>query len=124
MKVLKEYLKLTGFIDIQYRNFWFGFLISIVSTTFNGASIGAIVPIMDRVFARKPIVIPEHIPEIPALKNLIVKMNSMEPMTLLKIVIGFLIVMVIGKGITFYLQNYLLRSFGARVLASIKAEDL
>ncbi|MCX7706218.1 MAG: ABC transporter ATP-binding protein/permease [bacterium] len=120
MKVIREYLKLTRFIEIQYRNFWLGFFVSIISTIFNGASMGTVVPIMDRIFARKPIVLPEKIPDIPALKNLIMKMNSMEPMTLLKIVICFLILMVIGKGITFYFQNYFLRGFGARVLASIR----
>lgn len=120
MKILKEYFKLTRFIEIQYRNFWLGFSVSIISTFFNGASIGTIVPIMDRVFARKSIVIPEKFPDLPVLKNFVLKMNAMEPMTLLKIVIGFLIVMVIGKGITFYFQNYLLRSFGASILTTIR----
>lgn len=120
MKILKEYLKLRNFIEIQYRNFFLGLFISFFSTFFNGASIGTIVPLVDRVFARKPIIIPESIPEIHALKTLVSKLNLMEPMLLLKFAILFLIVMVIGKGATFYLQNYLLRSFGANILASIR----
>ncbi|MCM8821852.1 MAG: ABC transporter ATP-binding protein/permease [Candidatus Omnitrophica bacterium] len=120
MKILKEYLKLRKFIKIQYRNFWLGLITSVFSTFFNGASIGAIVPLVDRVFAHKPIILPEKIPDIPALKNLVMKMNSMEPILLLKLAIVFLILMVIGKGATFYLQNYLLRSFGARILTSIR----
>ncbi|MCM8817171.1 MAG: ABC transporter ATP-binding protein/permease [Candidatus Omnitrophica bacterium] len=120
MKVLKEYLKLKQFIEVQYKKLWLGIFVSMLSTFFNGASISTIVPIMDRVFARKPIIIPENIPEIPAVKNLVFKMNSMEPMALLKIVIGFLIIMVVGKGVTFYLQNYLLRSFGTRILANLR----
>jgi len=120
MKILKEYLRLRKFIKIQYRGFWLGFLASIFSTFFNGASIGTIVPLIDRVFAHKPIVLPENIPDIPALKNLVMKMNSMEPMLLLKLAISFLILMVVGKGITFYLQNYFLRSFGTTLLANIR----
>ncbi|MCM8764459.1 MAG: ABC transporter ATP-binding protein/permease [Candidatus Omnitrophica bacterium] len=120
MKILREYLKLRKLIKIQYRNFWLGLLISVFSTFFNGASIGTIVPLVDRVFAHKPIVLPEKIPHISALKNLVMKMNSMEPMLLLKLAIVFLILMVIGKGATFYLQNYLLRSFGARILTNIR----
>ncbi|MGC9066296.1 MAG: ABC transporter ATP-binding protein [Candidatus Ratteibacteria bacterium] len=120
MKILKEYLKLRNFVNIRYKNFWLGLLLSMFSTLFNGASISAIVPLVDRVFARKPIILPESMPDIPFLKHLIEIMNSMEPMKLLGLAIGFLIFMVIGKGITFYLQNYFLRSFGTRILADIR----
>jgi len=120
MKVLFEYFKLKKFIEIDYKNFFAGIVASIFSTFFNGASITAIVPLVDRIFARRPIVLPESIPQFPVLKNFVEKLNSMEPMVLLNFAVCFLIIMVIGKGLTFYYQNYFLRSFGSRLLANIR----
>ncbi len=120
MKIIREYLKLRRYVAIRYRYFWIGLFASILSTFFNGASITTIVPLIDRIFARKPIVMPESMPDIHVLKVFVEHLNAMEPTLLLKAAIGFLIVMVICKGITFYYQNYFLRTFGNRILADIR----
>lgn len=120
MKIIKEYLKLRRYVFIQQGYFWAGLFTSILSTLFNAGSLTIVVPLIDRIFAGKPIIMPESIPDIPGLEAFVSRLNTMEPLTLLKAAIGFLILMVVCKGITFYYQNYFLRTFGNRILTNIR----
>ncbi|HOQ81610.1 MAG TPA: hypothetical protein PLL89_00960, partial [bacterium] len=63
MKIIKEYLKLRRYVFIQQGYFWAGLFTSILSTLFNAGSLTTVVPLIDRIFAGKPIIMPESIPD-------------------------------------------------------------
>ncbi|UCD15353.1 MAG: ABC transporter ATP-binding protein [Candidatus Omnitrophota bacterium] len=114
----REYFKL-----IKFASSCKGFLILAalcmgVSTIFDGVSLGMIIPLSDRVMTNKEIVIPANLP--PFLASIIAKLNSLEPLVLLKMMAIFMITLFFFKGVFIFLQNYLMNIVGQSVVREVK----
>ncbi|OPX30761.1 MAG: hypothetical protein B1H08_00825 [Candidatus Omnitrophica bacterium 4484_171] len=89
-----------------------------VSTIFGGVSLGMIVPLSDRVLTNKKIIIPHNVPDF--VSSIINKLNSMEPMHVLKAMAIVLILAFLLKGVALFFQNYLMSIVGQRCIKDVR----
>lgn len=89
-----------------------------ISTIFEGASLGMIVPLSDRILTNKEIVIPGKLP--PFLAEFIGKLNGIEPLTFLKYIVIFVPVLFLLKGIFTFLQDFLMNIVGQGVVRDVR----
>ena len=115
---LKEYLKLLKFAKSYRGILVLAGLCMGVSTIFEGASLGMIVPLSDRILTNKQIVIPGKLPLF--LTTIIDKLNAIEPLTFLKFIIIFVPVLFLLKGIFIFLQDYLMNIIGQGVVRDVR----
>jgi subfamily B ATP-binding cassette protein MsbA len=115
---LKEYFKLLKFAKGQ--KFWLFLAIVCmgITTLFEGISLGLIIPVSDRVLTNKKIVIPGELPDF--LSNVIDKLNSIEPVLFLKIIVIFIPLIFLIKGIFTFLQNYFMNIVGQQVIYEVR----
>jgi len=115
---LKEYFKLLKFAKSYRGILVLAGLCMGVSTIFEGASLGMIIPLSDRVLTNKPIVIPGKLP--PFLTTIIEKLNSIEPLVFLKFMVIFVPLLFLFKGIFIFLQDYLMNVAGQGVVRDVR----
>jgi len=115
---LKEYFKLLKFAKSYRGVLALAGLCMGISTIFEGASLGMIVPLSDRILTNKQIVIPGKLP--PFLVTIIDKLNVIEPLTFLKFIIIFVPVLFLLKGIFIFLQDYLMNIIGQGVVRDVR----
>ncbi|MCF7874770.1 MAG: ABC transporter ATP-binding protein/permease [Candidatus Omnitrophica bacterium] len=115
---LREYFKLLKFAKGQ--KFWLFLAIVCmgITTLFEGISLGLIIPVSDRVLTNKKIVIPGELPDF--LSNVIDKLNSIEPVLFLKIIVIFIPLIFLIKGIFTFLQNYFMNIVGQQVIYEVR----
>jgi len=89
-----------------------------ISTIFNGVSLGMIIPIADKVLTNKKIIVPHKLPDF--LNSLIDKINSLEPLFLLKIIAFSVVVLFILKGLVIFLQGFLMEIVGLRAVVYVR----
>ena len=77
---MKNYLKLLKFLKGQESRFSVAIVFIILSSLFEGVQLTFILPVVDRIFENKPIVIPNKVPAFIA--HVVDKLNSMDPHTL------------------------------------------
>ncbi|MCF7873973.1 MAG: ABC transporter ATP-binding protein/permease [Candidatus Omnitrophica bacterium] len=115
---LKEYFKLLQFAKGQ--RFWLFLAIVCmgITTLFEGVSLGLIIPVSDRVLTNKKIVIPGELPDF--LSNFIDKLNAIEPVMFLKLIVVFIPLIFLIKGIFTFLQNYFMNIVGQQVIYEVR----
>ena len=115
---LKEYSKLLKFAKPYWGVLVLAGLCMGMSTIFEGASLGMIVPLSDRVFTNKAIIIPGKMPAF--LSVIIEKFNAIEPAIFLKFMIIFVPLLFLVKGIFIFLQDYLMTIAGQGVVRGVR----
>jgi len=115
---LKEYFKLLKFAKSYRSTLVLAGLCMGISTIFEGASLGMIVPLSDRILTNKEIVIPGKLP--PFLAEFIGKLNGIEPLTFLKYIVIFVPVLFLLKGIFTFLQDFLMNIVGQGVVRDVR----
>jgi subfamily B ATP-binding cassette protein MsbA len=113
-----EYTKLLRFVKPFRGILWIAAGCMAVSTLFEGVSIGMIIPICDRIFNNKQIIIPGKLPAFIA--NIVAVLNATSPMQLLKYLIFFMLVLFLVKEIVFYYQNYFMNMLGQSVVRDVR----
>ncbi len=116
--MLKDYLKLLKFVKPYTGWFVLASLCMFVSTIFDGISLGMIVPLSDRVLTNKDIVVPTKVPLF--LKELIEKLNNLEPLVVLKGMAILIIFLFLLKAIFFFFQNYLMNMIGQACVRDLR----
>ncbi len=115
---MRLYLRLLRFV----RPYWFilalAILTMIISTIFDGVSLGMLVPIADNILSGKRIVLPNRLPSF--LENLVDIFNSTSPIILLKFAGIFIVVLFTLRGISTFVQGYLMNDVSQRVIRDIR----
>lgn len=90
------------------------------SSIFSGASLGMIIPLVDKILAGRAIEVPlaSHIPLF--LKNLIDQINSWSPLLLLNYMILTLLIIFFFKEIFDFMNSYLMNDLGWRVVRDLR----
>jgi subfamily B ATP-binding cassette protein MsbA len=96
-----------------FASFCMGF-----SALFDGISLGMIIPVTDRILSNKKIIVPLKLPSV--LSALIDKLNSMEPIAVLKAMSFVVIALFFLKGLFFFLQNYIMNMIAQGVVKDVK----
>jgi len=115
---LKAYLKLLKFVRPYLGIFSLGSVCIVISSIFDGVSLGMLIPVVDRVFTNKQIVIPAKVPGFIA--ALVDKLNTIPAQTLLIYMIISLIILFLLKGFFGYWQSYIMSDIGQRVVRDIR----
>jgi len=113
-----DYLKLLKFVKPHIGILAVASLCMMVSTIFGGVSLGMIVPLSDRVLTNKKIIIPHNVPDF--ISSIIHKLNSMEPMYVLKAMAVVLVLAFLLKGVALFFQNYLMSIVGQRCIKDVR----
>lgn len=77
-----------------------------------------IAPLSDRVLSNKMIAIPGHLPDF--VSKIINKLNSIEPLIFLRVMIIFIPLLFLIKGIFVFLQDYLMNIVGQGVVRQVR----
>lgn len=115
---LQEYRKLLSFAKGQKLWLFLAIICMGVTTLFEGISLGLIIPVSDRVLTNKEIVIPGQLPDF--LSNFIDRLNAIEPISFLKIIVIFIPFLFLLKGIFIFLQNYFMNIVGQKVIYEVR----
>lgn len=117
---MKLYLRLLKFVKPHGWIFFLALLCMMVSTLFNGVSLGMLIPLSDRILTDQEIIVGTDLPVF--LDNFIQIINSMESIKLLNIIAIGILVLVFLKGIFLFIQNVLMNDISQRVMRDIRDE--
>lgn len=115
---MRDYLKLLRFVRPHTGLLLLAILCMGVSALFEGVQLGMIVPLADRVFTNKDIVIPAKLPQF--LSSFIDYLNTLSPQTILKGMAITIIVLFFLKGIFLFLQSFLMNVVGQATVREVK----
>jgi len=88
------------------------------STLFDGISLSMIVPVTDKIMTNKQIVIPTELPLF--LNNFIQKINSLESLQLLRLMIILIPILFLLKGVFNFFQSFFMSDIGQKVVRDIR----
>lgn len=92
----------------------------LLSTLFEGAQLGAIVPLADRIFNNKLIIVPQGVPSFVI--EWVDKLNALDRSQIFYGIIVILPVFVLLKGVFFYIQGYLMNEVAQKSVADTRAD--
>ncbi|MBP7088451.1 MAG: ABC transporter ATP-binding protein [Candidatus Omnitrophica bacterium] len=117
-KYIKDYFKLLKFIA-SYKGILFlaAFFMG-ASTLFDGISLGMIIPISDRVLTNQEIIIPGKLP--PFMSFVVDKLNSIKPLDFLTLIVIFIPILFILKGVFLFIQSYLMNIIAQGAVRNVR----
>ena len=115
---MKNYLKLLKFLKGHTRLFSVAVATMLVSSFFEGFQLSLLVPMTDRIFNNKPIVIPNQLPAFIA--NFIERLNSMTPEALFTIFPFVVIIALLIKNLFVFCYQYLMSDLSQAVMRDIR----
>lgn len=87
---------------------------------FEGVQFGAIVPLADRIFTNKPIILPDGMP--PFLEQVAAWFNEMPPTTIFYTIVIFIPAFYILKGIANYFKGLFMNKFAQKSVADVRGD--
>ncbi|MFH1406445.1 MAG: ABC transporter ATP-binding protein [Candidatus Omnitrophota bacterium] len=115
---MKTYLRLLKYVKPHTGTLVLASFLMLISSIFDGASIGMVVPTVDKILGGKEIQISQNAPLF--LKSFIGKINAIPSSSLLNSLIIFLLVMFLLKGICQFLQSYLMNDVSYAIIRDIR----
>lgn len=115
---LREYWRLLKFAKSQRFLLFLAIICMAFSTIFESISLGLIIPVSDRVLTNQEIAIPGQLPDF--LASIVARLNAIEPLTFLRIIIIFIPLLFLVKGIFLFLQDYLMNVVGQKVIFEVR----
>lgn len=117
--VMKLYLRLLRFIKpylwIIILAAFFMFLNSIAT---NGASVSALIPLIDKVIGGNEIVLPTKVPAF--LQNFVDKINGIPKLVLFNVLLVYFLIAFFLKGVFTFFQQYLMTNISSGVLRDLR----
>ncbi len=117
---MQDYVNLFQFTRPHAKILAFAVICMVVSTIFDGVTMGMMVPFADKVLSNNKIVVPTKLPAF--IEAFIAKVNDMPQMTLLYGMAVSLLILFFLKGLFSFLQSSLMSDVGQRVMRDIRAK--
>ncbi|MBF0522613.1 MAG: ABC transporter ATP-binding protein [Candidatus Omnitrophica bacterium] len=115
---MRNYLKLLEFLKGHRKLFTVAVITMFVSSFFEVFQLSLLVPMTDRIFNNKQIVIPNNLPKI--LIDIVHKLNGIEPATLFPMfLIGFAVMMIL-KNISIFAYQYFMNDLSQIIMRDIR----
>lgn len=115
---MKNYLKMLEFLKGHHKRFGIAIIFIVLSSMFEGVQLSFILPVIDRIFTNKPIIIPNKVPAF--LSHLVNKLNSMDVHTLFWMIpLGFMILFGIKQVVLFW-SDYLMNDIAQAVMRDVR----
>ena len=115
---MRLYLKLLKFVKPYTLILFLAILTMGISTLFDGVSLGMLVPLADNILTGKKIILSRRLPLF--LENLIHTLNNTPSLTLLKLTGIIIVILFTLKGLTSFLQGYLMNLLSQKVIRDIR----
>lgn len=116
--IMAKYLKMLGFLKGHRKHFTIGVTLLLFSSLFEGVQLSFMLPMIDRIFNNRQIVVPNKIPEF--LQNWINFLNQTDTHTLFWMVpMGFLIVFTL-KQIVQFISDYVMNDIAQSVMRDVR----
>ena len=117
---MNNYFKLLRFLRGYYRLFSCAVAAMLVSSLFRVFELSLLVPIIDRIFNRKKIVVPNELPDF--LEQMIAFLNGLDPLFLFKIMPVIVLAGMLIKHFFIYLYQYLMNDITQRIMRDIRLQ--
>ena len=118
--ILGEYRRLLKFLRPHLALFFIASGCIFLSTLFDGARLVSIVPLIDKVFTGKEIVIPPEAKLPSVFYSLVDKINALPALFLLKFLIVGMILLFFMKAITTFWQGFLMSKLGQTMVRDVR----
>src|SRR3989338_6705043 len=115
---MKNYIKLLSFLKGHRRLFAIAILTMLIASFFEGFQLSLLVPMTDRIFNNKEIVVPSSLPLF--VESLIDKLNAVAPSTLFWAFPVIVIVVLILKHVFVFAYQYLMSDVSQRLMRDIR----
>ena len=115
---MKNYLKLLKFLSKYKKMFGIAVVVMFVSRIFEGFQMSLIVPVMDRIFTKKPIIPPDDVPQ--SLKEAITWINSINPETMFLALPVVVVAVIILKNMIIYIYSFLMNDISQRIMRDVR----
>jgi len=116
---MANYLKLLRFLKGHVKMLVLATFCMLFSALFDGFQLSLIVPITDKILSKGEIILPGKAPAFFA--NFVAKVNSIEPMILLKMMVVGVVAMILLKGFFNFWHGYLMNMVSQRVMRDIRS---
>jgi subfamily B ATP-binding cassette protein MsbA len=117
---MQNYLKLLKFLKGYKSLFGVAIVFIIFSSLFEGVQLSFILPVVDRIFENKPIVVPNKVP--PFVAHFIAKLNTMDPHTLFWMTPLCFIVLFTVKQVVSFFSDYLMNDIAQGVMRDVRSQ--
>jgi subfamily B ATP-binding cassette protein MsbA len=117
---MKDYLKLLRFLRGHGKLFAAASVLMLLSSLFEGVQFSMMVPLVDRIFTKKPITLPN--PELAPdfIVDFIQKLNSTPPDKLLTILVVAFFLLLLTKHIVTFWYSFLMNDISQRIMRDIR----
>lgn len=115
---MKNYLKLLTFLKGHERLFATAVVLMIFASIFEGFQLPMLVPLMDRVFNNKQIIIPNELPDF--LDNLVNYLNAMDPQQLFSVFPIVVVILLVVKHAFIFFYKLYMSAVSQRVMRDIR----
>jgi len=117
---MRNYRRLIKWLKPHVGIFVLAILCMLISSILGGISLGAIVPLVDKILAGKEILLPETTNAPLFIKQLIDKINLIPRGMFLNILIFAVLILFLIKGIILFFQSYFMSDVGKRVVRDLR----
>jgi len=115
---MKNYLKLLEFLQGHVRLFAVAVATMLISSFFEGFQLSLLVPMTDRIFNNRPIVIPNKLPAF--ISGFVDRLNGMTPEALFAVFPIVVIVALLVKNLFVFFYQYLMSDLSQVVMRDIR----
>ncbi len=115
---MKGYIQLLKFLKDHKRLFFISVVAMFFSSLFEGFQLSFLIPITDRIFNNRPIVLPNNVPE--PIMRVVDYLNGISPETLFWGLPFVALILIIVKHIFTFLYGYLMNDVAQRVLRDVR----
>lgn len=116
---MNNYLKMLRFLKGHLSRFGVAIVFIILSSLFEGVQLSFILPVIDRIFTNKPIIIPNKVPAF--LTHLVNKLNSTDVLTLFWMVPLCFMVLFCVKQVVLFWSDYLMNDIAQAVMRDVRS---
>lgn len=119
---MQQYLRLIGYVRNHMRIFLVSVGAMLLTSLFKSSPITMLIPLIDRIIADRPVVLPQTqgIPDF--VLRIIDQINAMPRLVMLNWIIGSAVVLTLLKGVTLYWQTYLMNDMSHRVTRDMRRD--
>ena len=115
---MENYFKLLKFLKNHTRLFTVAVITMLIASSFEGVQLSLLVPMTDRIFNNKPIVVPGHLPAF--INRLVEHLNAMTPESLFGIFPMIVLLALLLKNALVFAYQYLMSDLSQVVMRDIR----
>jgi len=115
---MKDYLRLLRFLKNHRKLFAVAVGTMFVASFFEVFQLSLLVPMTDRIFNNKKIIIPNELPEF--MRNIVDHFNAMDPQALFPLFLGGFICIILLKNFLVFAYQYLMGDVSQRIMRDIR----